>query len=382
MPYGIPLWKLRREFTRLTDQLLDLPDKIANLRHRLSEPARRAVYERDFDRLTRLNEGQVPLKDRVAIFLIYQPTGVAPSVLGTCKWLAAEGYSPFVVSNGSLEEADRRQIEAESWRLLERPNFGYDFGGYRDAILLLDSWGLSPDRLIVMNDSVWTPMVPDLMLLLEAQAEEADIVGFLKDEKVRHDTEGGQPTERFHLESYFYLITQTALSNPAFRGFWQSYRMTNFKPSTIKHGEIGFSRRMSEAGLRLEALTRRSLFIERLARMDDCFLVKTLRYAIYTDHDLGKAATRLAQRNSADTTWRGEALEHIRRTVNRKRFNVSFPYANDHIFGTIFMKKSLESIFCGMRQSYLRALSDGEVAQPPPEVLIEIKAITAANRKV
>ena len=376
MPKGMPLWKLRREVRRLADQLFGLPAKIANMPWRLSEPARRALYQRNFDRLTRLTEGQVPLTRRIAILLIYQPKGVAPSTLVTCKWLAAEGYSPFVVSNAPLDEAARRQIQTESWRLLERPNFGYDFGGYRDAILLLARLGLSPDRLIVMNDSVWVPMALDLMACLEARAEGADIVGLLRDEKVRHDTAGGQPSERFYLESYFYFITQTALEHAAFRDFWQSYRMTDFKPDNIKYGEISFSRRMSEAGLRLAALTQRSLFLESLAKMEDAFLIKTLRYAAYVDPDLKKAAARLAKRDPAHAGWRAEALEHIRRAVNRKRFNVSFPYANDWICGTTFMKKSREPIFCAMRQSYLRALSDGEVVQPPPEVLIEIKATT------
>jgi hypothetical protein len=372
----IPLWKIRRELGRLGSQIVGLPAKVASLPMRLSEPKRRADYERDFDSLTRLTEGTIPARQRIAVFLIYQPKGVAPSVLSTCRWLAAEGYAPFVVSNAPLTDAARNSLASESWRLLERPNFGYDFGGYRDGILLLSRWSLNPERLIVMNDSVWTPMVPDLMARLEAATTDADIVGLLRDEKVRHDNDGGKPTDLYHLESYFYLLTPAALAHPAFSAFWQDYRMTDIKPHTIKYGEIGFSRCMAKTGLRLEALTERSVFLDRLAGMDDAFLDRSLRYAAYADRDIAGAAAQLARRDPTGPGWREAALDHIRRSVNRKRFNVAFPYANDHVFGTLFMKKSREPIFAAMRQSYLRAVADGEVQPPPPEILAEIKALT------
>lgn len=373
MPKKIPFWKIRRELSRIGAQVLGLPATLAFLPKRLGEPRRRRIYERDFERLTRLTNGRKLETGKIAIFLIYQPKGLAPSVLATCRWLAAEGFAPFVVSNGTLNDDARSQLADASWRLLERPNFGYDFGGYRDAILLLFRWALAPERLIVMNDSVWMTMVPDLMPRLEAATLNADVVGLLQDEKVRHDTKGGRPDDqRRHLESYFYFFTPEALSHPAFHHFWQNYRMTDFKPHTIKYGELGFSSHLREAGLRMDSLTKRSVFLERLAEQEDAFLVRTLRYAAYADPDLAVSARSLANRDPSELGWRAAALDHIRRAVNRKRFNATFPFANEKIFGTLFLKKSREPIFAAMRHYYLRALSDGEMLSPPPEILAEI----------
>lgn len=376
MPKRVPFWKLRREVVRLLDQLIRLPQTIAALPRRLREPAKRRTHDRDFDNLTRLSDGDIALTPRIAVLLIYQPNGLAASTVLTCNWLASEGYSPFIVSNSPLRVDDLARLRAVSWRILERENFGYDFGGYRDALRCIERWQLAAERMIVMNDSVWLPMVPGLMRRLEALAETADIVGLLQDEKVQHDTNGGQPTVRFHLESYFYLFTKTALEAPAFRAFWHSYQMTDSKPFTIKYGEIGFSRQMNAAGLRLDALTRRSLFLAELANKDDAFLIKTLRYAAYADADLAKAAERLTQRDPTEAGWREAALDHMRRAVNRKRFNTTLPYANDKIFGTIFMKKSRETIFCNMRESYLRAVADLEVVPPQKQILFEIEGVT------
>lgn len=371
----IPVWKIKRELGRLRDQVIGLPAYLAALPMRLSEPRRRAAYDRDFDRNTRLTEGDIPRAGRVAIFLIYQPNGISPSTLATCRWLSAAGYAPFLVANSQVNDTDRAKLSAECWRLLERPNFGYDFGGYRDAILLLSRWGIASEQLIVMNDSVWMPMVPDLLARVEAVANDADVVGLLQDEKVRHDTKGGQAIDRRrHLESYFYLFSKAAQAHPAFLAFWQDYRMTDYKPHTIKHGELGFSWRMAEAGLTLEALTKRSVFLERLAEKDDAFLRRTLQYAAYEDRESIRSAKALALLDPSQPGWRGAALEHIRRAVNRRRFNACFPYAQDRIFGTLYLKKSSETIFAAMRSSYLAALADGQVAMPPAEILAEIQA--------
>jgi Rhamnan synthesis protein F len=378
----IPVWKLRRELSRVGAQITGLPRLLASMPSRLSEARRREEYERDFDQVTRLSDGAQPARDRIAIFLIFQPKGIAPSILETCRWLQSEGYAPFVVSNGFLDETARAQVMEESWRLLERPNFGYDFGGYRDGIRLLWRWNFAPERLIVMNDSVWLPMVPDLMDRLEAVARVADIVGLLRDEKVQHNVGGGQETERWHIESYFYLMTPAALTHPEFRAFWQEYRMTDFKPHTIKYGELNFSSRMISAGLCLEALTCRRTFLQRLAEQEDAFLLRTLHYASYSekDRDIVLAATKLAGHDPTEAGWRDLVMQHIRRSVYRRRFNATFPYANDQLFGTLFMKKTSETVFAGMRDAYLRAIERGEVKPPSAVILSEVKARTRTNR--
>jgi hypothetical protein len=376
----IPVWKLRRELSRVGAQITGLPRLLASMPSRLSEARRREEYERDFDQVTRLSDGAQPARDRIAIFLIFQPKGIAPSILETCRWLQSEGYAPFVVSNGFLDETARAQVMAESWRLLERPNFGYDFGGYRDGIRLLWRWNLAPERLIVMNDSVWLPMVPDLMDRLEAVARVADIVGLLRDEKVQHNVGGGQETERWHIESYFYLMTPAALAHREFHAFWQAYKMTDVKQHTIKNGEIGFSRRMMDAGLRLEALIRRSVFLDRLAQEDDAFLMRTLRYASYGDPDIARAAAKLSARSPDEPGWRADAIDHVHRAVHRRRFNASFPYACEKFFGTLFMKKTSEAVFAGMRDAYLRGQEVGDMEPAPPMIMAEIKACSGRSR--
>lgn len=371
-----PLWKVRREVVRLAKQIRNFPAVLVHLPIRLYESKRRALYDLRFDQLTRLTEGSQTLQRKVAIFLIYQPNGLVMSIPETCQWLVSEGYAPFVVSNGPLDTVSRTTIAAGSWRLLERPNFGYDFGGYRDGIRLLGHWGISPERLIVMNDSFWIPMIPDLMTKLEARADEANIFGLLHDTKIIDGRSAERDTRigYSYVESYFFLFDRETWESVAFQDFWGQYKMSDDKSHTIKFGEIGFSRAMAEAGLKLDGLCRRDKFLEEIRKREDNFLKLALQHAAYVDGDLLRESRRLTASNLDASAWRDAALDHIERTVRRRRFNSSFPVAHDHIFGTAFMKKNREPVWTEMRRVYLQALDANVVAPPPPAILDEIRA--------
>ena len=367
----IPTWKIRRELSRLVNQIIGLPSSLISLPKRLREPTQRAAYERDFDRLTQRDRGKVPFGNKPAIYLIYQPEGVVKSSLATLDWLIAHGYSPIVVSNSTLCQTDRCSILERSALLLQRPNFGYDFGGYKDGIRLIIRHGITPERVIIMNDSVWMPMVPDLMDRLEKRTD-VDILGLLEDEKINHGRDGGQPSGLKHIESYFYMINAKAWQSAAFQSFWSAYQLTDFKPDTIKLGEINFSRRMLQAGLQTGALTSRALFLERISEQDDQFIATSLKYASYGDNDLRREGNKLRALALDTLGWREKVLNHIHRCVNRKRFNTAFCYASDQIFGTLFMKKNREMVFSEMRRNYLQATEDGTIPPPPDVILTEI----------
>lgn len=367
----IPAWKLRRELLRLTNHIVGLPATLVALPGRLREPARRAAYARDFDTVTQLDTGAVPFGKKPAIYLIYQPNGIAKSSLAALDWLTAHGYSPIVVSNAPLQEQDMPEILRRSSLLLRRPNFGYDFGGYKDGIKLINRRGVTPERVIIMNDSVWLPMAPDLMERLE-QRDDADILGLLEDEKIKHDNDGGRPSGLKHVESYFYMISAKAWQSEAFQTFWRDYLMTDSKPDTIKNGEIGFSRTMVRAGLTTGALTSREVFLKQLADHDNAFLAMSLSYASYGDTDLRHEGDLLQTLPLDSTGWREKVLDHMRRCVNRKRFNTAFCYASGQIFGTLFLKKNNELVFSEMRRSYVLAVNNCDIPKPPHDIMVEI----------
>ena len=90
---------------------------------------------------------------KVAIYLIFPTSGVQESHLSAIEYIASSGYSPLVVSNLFLGDSDRQEVRSRCWQLIERPNYGFDFGGYRDGVLQLASSLHELTRLVIVNDS-------------------------------------------------------------------------------------------------------------------------------------------------------------------------------------------------------------------------------------
>lgn len=377
----IPAWKVKRELKRVWYQIVDLPDRLFSIPDRLAHKRRLAAHDRDFSSLVRVREGRITPNDKYVVFLIYQPEGIPASVFLTLNYLVRSGYAPLVVMNSPLLPDDTEKLLECSWKVATRPNFGYDFGGYRDGLRLLCDDVKSLHRLIIMNDSVWFPMQGDPIPMLEARLDEGDFdaVGLNQDQKVRYHKDGSYHYELRHLESYFFLISDTCFSSEPFRRFWNEYRMSSNKRYTIKHGEIGFSKYMMRQGARFDGLLKRSHFVEAIAGCDVDFLRTTLEYAAYADDNYKQERDYLISRFSSGEAWRQEALGHIRNNALRRPFTTSFCYAADGLFGTVYLKKNSQTYFHDMRQQYFRAVNDGLVPAPAPEILYELTALINAH---
>jgi lipopolysaccharide biosynthesis protein len=211
-----------------------------------------------------------------------------------------------------------------AWKTVVRPNYGYDFGGYRDGLLSLGDWRVVPERLLILNDSIWFPICSSDTLIDRLEALETDIGG-----AVIHPAMQRQrfSTKRraFH-KSYYYLLNKTALFHPAFDQYWRKFRVSSNKYNAVYRGERGFSHAIERAGLRLRGVLSPDALFDAVAAADDDVLRKTLTYAAYTDPDfIAENGTLLASAMSRN--WRADTFDHIRRVITRRSFHASFPYA-------------------------------------------------------
>lgn len=338
----IPAWKLKRELNRLGQQLRGIPERV-------TDPIRARRLDRAVTAGLPRFDGALPAADKIALYLLYQPKGVAPSTVETCRWLAEHGYAPFIVSNAPLAESDRTALAPVIWRAVERPNFGYDFGGYRDGLTSLRQWGIAPETLLILNDSIWIPILPDTDILERLEAHPADIAGTILRERGH---------ERF-LESYLYRISHRALMHPAFARFWADLKLTSNKYHVIRRGERGFSAAMRAAGLTLAGLYDTASLPEALAQQDDAFLRKMLAYGAYIDAPFASERDRLL--TAAGPEWRNDVLIHVREVLSKRPGYSSFPYATVALCRYPVLKKSHEPISRAWREAFVNALIDGQV---------------------
>lgn len=347
---------------RLGQQLRGIPE-------RLTDPLRLRRLNSLVSKGLPMIDGGQPLGDRVAVLLVYQPAGLAASTVFQCRWLAENGYSPLVIFNSPLSNNDRCQLAPQIWRGIVRPNFGYDFGGYRDALMTLDLWGIRPEGLLILNDSVWLPTLSDSDLLTRAADHPADIVG-----SIMRDRRG-----EVFLESYFYRLSGDVLRRQEFRDYWTGLRLTSNKYHVIRRGERGFSKAMREAGVSMAALFEPDRLPDLLTKKDDTFLQKTLRYSAFVDPEQSLEAKRIAEQPAKDGDWRDRAIGFVQGSLDKNQGYSSFPYASVSLLGYPFLKKSSDPAANGWRRAHLAAVDAGDLPPPPDPVLSELRARTEAE---
>jgi len=241
----IPAWKLRRELKRLVRKATFLPLSL------LAIPLSTPYYDFIVSRKRTTSPGHVPERDKIAIYVIFPHKGLARSHLKAIEHIAAKGYAPLVVSNLPLGDAEREEVLARCWRLIERPNYGYDFGGYRDGVLSIADRLGRLKRLVLLNDSCWFPLPGSDDWLGKAEALDADYVGAASSYAVvspdpddvdrmvwNFDTE----RKDFHYCSFALSMSGRVTADPKFLDFWKRFILSNVKARVVRRGEMGLTR--------------------------------------------------------------------------------------------------------------------------------------------
>lgn len=330
---GILRWKLRREVQRIGQQLRGIPEFF-------SEPALRRRHDATRTEWLRPLPGQVPPGPKVALLLLYQPQGVSDATRWTCEHLVRKGYAPLIISNAPLSAADRALLAPVSWQLAERPNFGYDFGGYRDGIWLLGQLQADPDVLVILNDSIWFPVHGNETLLDRMEASPADFVGALQLDPLRQ-TEGVPAKKRPFFGSFFLMAKRGALQHPAFQRFWARYRLTSNKYKTIRRGERGLSHTLMDAGVACQAVYTRGALDAHMRALDNAALRQLLQHDLVTiDEHIGQALQACVTTFADTPAWRAQAIDLALRTTEKQNVLATAPITSLSVFEVPYLKKS------------------------------------------
>lgn len=200
-------------------------------------------------------EGPVALPSRVAIFMHFDRYGrVSPAAIFYVRQLVAGGYAVvFVTNSGKLTPAGAAALREICAAIFVRRNTGYDFGAWRDVIETLNLPAQDTQELIILNDSMYGPLLPLDSMLAKLNYAEADIWGL---------TESWQ--YRYHLQSFFLGFGPDALRSPAFAQFWRDIRNVPFKTFIVRQYEVGLTQRMLKAGLRCRAIWKYEELIEKV----------------------------------------------------------------------------------------------------------------------
>lgn len=179
------------------------------------------------------------MTSRLAILAQFDPDhGLPPHVR-----LHLEALRPLVdrlvlASNSPLAPAAAETAEALCDRVIVRPNTGWDFAAWRDALAGEDA--ASFDRVILTNSSIIGPLFPLGPILEDMEARCPDVWGMVMSRQ-----------KGLHLQSYFLSASARVVGSTAWRSFWSAVRDIDDKDEVIRRYEIGFSQAMLRAGFEL-----------------------------------------------------------------------------------------------------------------------------------
>ncbi|OWY08446.1 hypothetical protein B6V72_18555 [Thioclava sp. F34-6] len=216
-----PFWKIKRELLRLLHKprnVLDL--SLASFRQRQTDRSG-----------TKVHTGEALLHRDGAVLLLYPAQGVPAYYIEMLAYLNNRGISPVVVSQLPLLNTDRMRLLAEAYLVIERPNYGYDFGGYRAGVLEILDQGLTFENLFILNDSIWFPLFACCDLIETARDDHSDLYGIYMNERPK-------TPQRSHLQSYFYRFGPKLTRSADFREFWRRLQTYNNKDLTIRRIEM------------------------------------------------------------------------------------------------------------------------------------------------
>jgi hypothetical protein len=197
-------------------------------------------------RLLRVEAGEVPPGRSLALYVHYSGSGVVSAMVRRQLelWRDAGFATVFITMAPSVPEADWAAVRALTALVVQRANFGRDFGAWCDLVpLLRERFAVAGmEELLLANDSVLGPIRPFAPVVAALRSGGPGVFGLTESHQ------GGT-----HLQSYGVL----ARGGPAVAdllGFLGGLRLSVSKWLVVQRGELSLARHMLGRGHRVAAL--------------------------------------------------------------------------------------------------------------------------------
>ena len=356
----IPAWKLKRELKRIAVQIQAIPLLIY-------EPLVQFFYDRNLKKNLLLEKGAREQGKKIAIFLVYQPKGFAQSTYLTIDHLINSGFEIVLVSNCPLKTSDIEILKIKTILIVQRKNFGYDFGGYRDGIFLAREYCPNCEQILFLNDSVWFPIFNNNQLLHEMSESDSDYVGT--------QAFGNWVGEKFDgfFGSYCFLIKNPLLSSNAFNHYWDNYKLSSNKEVVLRRGERRFSREMLKVSHKPLAIFSHENFSKKLDQMSSDDIHQTLSELIAWDRDFSDEKDELLKSTIKDKKWVEHAKDLIIRLSRTKNFIGSSPVFSLAKLNFPMIKKNNEMLYIKAREAIIDAIDSGMISGVNPVIENELR---------
>jgi hypothetical protein len=196
-------------------------------------------------RILRDAVGYVPAGGRaVCLYASFAESGrVTEMVLRQLEEYTLLGFDVvFVTTSRDIPLEDWEAVRARCTLVLQRRNYGLDFGSWSDAAREVRDRILDAEELLVTNDSLLGPIRPLAPVFATLRSGGDGLFGLT--ESLQHAV---------HLQSYL-LLARGKGAVADLLGFLLDIRLSARKTAIIKRGELALSGHMAKRGHRVAAL--------------------------------------------------------------------------------------------------------------------------------
>ena len=126
--------------------------------------------------------------------------------------------------------------------LLVRENIGFDFGAWSHIINIIPAiW--SANSILFVNNSFYGNLYKSSYTISSILNSSYDVIGLTDSYEYQ-----------WHIQSYFFILKNTALSNLRLRKFWSSMTSFDQKDDVIKHYELEMTHFFRSVGLKVKVI--------------------------------------------------------------------------------------------------------------------------------
>lgn len=179
--------------------------------------------------------------ENVILFVVYAPKSFL-MYERYFQMLEKLNYKIVAISNGTLNSDFVEKFNDKVVFMGERANIGRDFGTYKEFIRLLRHKNVTPNNLIICNDSVFANLKQKDNRFVDflIKNEKEDFVGVAE-----YMWKPG-----YHVQSYFLKFSHNVLNAPNFIKFWNNFLISDDRRLNIHNGEIKLSASILKDGFK------------------------------------------------------------------------------------------------------------------------------------
>ena len=206
-------------------------------------------------RIRRVSEGRLRHEHkRFVLFVFYGRESIPAFTQTVIDAIARRGLNLVISTNAKITAGLREALLEKSCLLIERADLGRDFGGYKDGISIIEKRFGVPDRLILLNDSLFY-FNEGLDRLIEALDGDDDLIGMCED--FYH---------YYHIQSFAVSFSKKVLEHARLRRYWRKFRPVSTRRWAIGKGERGLTRQLLRAGFKPRIIYSAAQLVPHLRR--------------------------------------------------------------------------------------------------------------------